>query len=54
MGKEDKEYIYIYIYIYMYVHNGVLLSHKKRVNEAICNTCVDLAIIILSKTEKDK
>ena len=41
MDKEDvifmSLYIYIYIYIYIYMYNGILLSHKKEWNIAICN-----------------
>ena len=29
--------VYIYIYIYIYIHNGILLSHKKERNNAICS-----------------
>ena len=40
-----KKMWYIYVYVYMYVHthththkhNGILLSHKKEGNFAICN-----------------
>ena len=28
---------YIYIYIYIYIYNGILLSHKKEQNNAICS-----------------
>ena len=47
MDKEDVAHIYIYIYIYIYIHthththththNGILFSHKKEWNTAICN-----------------
>ena len=46
MDKEDVVHIY----------NGILLSHKKERNSAICSN-MDLEIIILSRvsqTEKDK
>ena len=49
MDKEDVVYIYIY--------NGILLSHKKELNLAICNNMDDLEGIMLSEisqTEKDK
>ena len=35
MDKEDVRYIYIYIYIYIY--DGILLSHEKEENFAICS-----------------
>ena len=47
MDKEDVVYIY----------NGILLSHKKEQNHAICSNRMDLEIIILSEVsqkEKDK
>ena len=33
MNEEDA----VYIYIYMYICNGILLSHKKEWNSAICS-----------------
>ena len=27
----------LYIYIYIYIYNGILLSHKKKLNNAICS-----------------
>ena len=47
MDKEDVVHIY----------NGILLSHKKELNNAICSNMMDLEIVILSEvsqTEKDK
>ena len=41
----------------IYIHNGILLSHKKKERNAICSNMMDLVIIILteiSQTEKDK
>ena len=44
MDKEDVVYIYvcihiyIHIYIYTYTHNGILLSHKKEWNNAMCSS----------------
>ena len=34
IDKEDV--VYIYIYIYTHTHNGILFSHKKEWNNAIC------------------
>ena len=36
MDKEDV----VYIYIYIHTHNGILLSHKKEWNNAICSNRV--------------
>ena len=47
MDKEDV----------VHIHNGILLSHEKEWNDAICSPWMDLEIIILSewtKKEKDK
>ena len=43
--------------VYIYIYNGILLSHKKELNLAICNNMDDLEGIMLSEisqTEKDK
>ena len=40
-------------WIYMYIHSGLLLSHKKKLNDTICSNMTDLEIIILSEV-KDK
>ena len=29
--------VYIYIYKYIYIYNGILLSHKKELNNSICS-----------------
>ena len=44
------------LYIYIYTHKGILFSHDKKENCAICDNTVELEDIILSekKTERDK
>ena len=42
---------------YTHTHNGILLSHRKEQNNAICSNMIKLEIIILSEVsqeEKDK
>ena len=53
MDKEDVVCVYEY-YIYIYVYNGLLLSHNKEWNNAICSTLLDLEIIILSEVSQTK
>ena len=39
----------------VHVYNGILLSHKKEQNNAICSNMLQLEIIILSEvSQKDK
>ena len=38
----------------VHIYCGILHSHKKEWNNAICSNMMDLEIIILSKSEKDK
>ena len=47
---------YIYIYIYIYIYNGILLSHKKEWNFAICYNMDGLGGYYAKeiKSEKDK
>ena len=33
----------------VYLYNGILLSHKKEENNAICSKMMDLEMLILSK-----
>ena len=47
-------YSYIYIWIHTHIHNGILLSHKKEWNNAICSTWMDLDIITLSELSQRK
>ena len=44
MDKEDVVHIY----------NGILLSHKKEPNNAICSNMMDLEMIILSEVRQKK
>ena len=44
MDKEDVIHIY----------NGILLSHKKEQNNAICTTWMNLEIVILSEVSQIK
>ena len=39
VDKEVVVYVcvFIYIYIYIYIYNGILLSHEKVQNNAICS-----------------
>ena len=37
MDKQDVVYMYVYIYIYTHTHKGILLSHQKEWNNAICS-----------------
>ena len=43
----DKEVV-------VYTYSGILLSHKKDWNNAICNTWMQLEIIILKWSKSDK
>ena len=36
----------------MYIHSGLLLSHKKKLNDTICSNMTDLEIIILSEVRQ--
>ena len=36
MDKEDVVCVCVCVYIYTHTHNGVLLSHQKESNNAIC------------------
>ena len=47
MARED-------VCVFEYTQNGILLSHKKEWNNAICSKWMDLEIIILSKLGKEK
>ena len=55
-------YIYIYIYIYrerererdVHTHNGMLLSHKKGWNFAICSNVDELGGHYTNQTDKNK
>ena len=41
----------------VYIHNGILHSHKKEQNNAICSNMEELEILVLSEVsqkEKDK
>ena len=41
----------------MYIYHGILLSHKKEQDNAICSNVVDLETVMLSEaiqTEKNK
>ena len=60
VDKEDMAYIYIYIMkfifnivynimVFIYTYNGILLSHQKELNNAICSNIDDLEIVILSE-----
>ena len=44
MDKEDV----------IHIHNGILLSHKKEQNNAICTTWMNLKIVILSEVSQIK
>ena len=44
MDKEDV----------IHIHNGILLSHKKEQNNAICTTWMNLEIVILSEVSQIK
>ena len=46
--------IYIYIYIYIYIHNGILLSRKNNQIMSFAATWMQLEIIVLSKSEKER
>ena len=63
MDKEDVvRYIYIYIYTHTHarahthahIHKGIQFSHGKNEVIPFAAMWMDLQIIILSKTEKDK
>ena len=59
MDKEDVIYFDIYICdicMYIYIYNGILLSHKKEWNNAICSNMDGPKDYHTkwSKTEKDK
>ena len=50
-------YIYVYVCVYVYTHNGILLSHKKERNNAICsnvNATRDSHRSEVIQKEKDK
>ena len=50
-------YIYTHIlgvYMYTHTHNGILLSHKKEGNSAICNNLEGIMLSEISQIEKDK
>ena len=60
-NSQDMEITYMSIDRWMYkkdvvhIYSGILLSHKKEWNDAICSNIDDLEMIILSKvSQKDK
>ena len=57
MDKEGAVCVYehyMYMYTYTYIYNGLLLSHSKEWNNAICSTLLDLEIIILNEVSQTK
>ena len=40
--------------MYTHTHNGILLSHKKEGNSAICNNLEGIMLSEISQIEKDK
>ena len=50
MDKEDV----VYIYVCMYIHNGILLSHKKKEIMPSAATWMGLEIIVLREVSQRK